>query len=299
MRAQHFAMAAGSILAVSASLSACGSSGSDSGSATTTPVVTTGVVTGSYFRNARVCLDANNNGACDAGETSGVTDANGRFSLSGTGAVVADITLGATRFDPLDGTSTDVLAANRLLFRAPASANGVVNSLSTFLMEDMAASNLSWDAAAKKLADRIGVTVADLARDYHTISDTKVRDTLMAESNYLLGQLRDAAAAGQSNASVLPKGAILLSGKGPQSSDTPYLTPINANVAVASVLTTGDAIGGYRMGGIPDGLGVYDNKDNTFTVLMNHELVSMVARAPMFPSGSWTSAPWKSGRVAT
>jgi hypothetical protein len=39
--------------------------------------------------------------------------------------------------------------------------------------------------------------------------------------------------------------------------------------------------GSYRMAGIPDGLGAFDNGDGTFTVLMNHELTNVkgVARA--------------------
>ena len=39
-----------------------------------------------------------------------------------------------------------------------------------------------------------------------------------------------------------------------------------------SILTVGDSVDGYRMVGIPDGLGAYDNGDGTFTLLMNHEL---------------------------
>jgi hypothetical protein len=38
------------------------------------------------------------------------------------------------------------------------------------------------------------------------------------------------------------------------------------------LLTAGDSVGGYKMEGIPDGLGAYDNGDGTFTVLMNHEI---------------------------
>lgn len=68
-------------------------------------------------------------------------------------------------------------------------------------------------------------------------------------------------------------------GQGPSSSATPYITSIASDVQVASILTTGDDIAGYRMGGIPDGLGVYDNGDGTMTVLMNHELGSSVGVA--------------------
>ena len=57
------------------------------------------------------------------------------------------------------------------------------------------------------------------------------------------------------------------------SSQTPYLTPIGSGVSFTSILTTTDAANnGYKMVGIPDGLGAFDNYDGTFTLLMNHEL---------------------------
>jgi hypothetical protein len=51
-----------------------------------------------------------------------------------------------------------------------------------------------------------------------------------------------------------------------------YLTPTGPGVEVTPLLTTGDSVNGYRMAGVPDGLGAFDNGDGTFTVLMNHEL---------------------------
>ena len=60
---------------------------------------------------------------------------------------------------------------------------------------------------------------------------------------------------------------------GPSSSESPYVVRAQPGVVTKSVLTVGDAAAdGYRMVGIPDGLGAYDNGDGTFTVLMNHEL---------------------------
>ena len=60
---------------------------------------------------------------------------------------------------------------------------------------------------------------------------------------------------------------------GPSSSQAPYVTPTAPGWSVTSVLTVGDsADNGFRMVGIPDGLGAFDNGDDTFTVLMNHEL---------------------------
>lgn len=65
---------------------------------------------------------------------------------------------------------------------------------------------------------------------------------------------------------------------GPSSSNTPYLVPSIAGITMTSILTVGDSVNlkpdgtPYRMVGIPDGLGAFDNEDGTFTVLMNHEL---------------------------
>lgn len=70
---------------------------------------------------------------------------------------------------------------------------------------------------------------------------------------------------------------------GPSSSQSPYLIPQAAGVEFTSILTVGDEVKKkhkgnetYRMVGIPDGLGAYDNGDGTITVLMNHELRDIV-----------------------
>lgn len=88
--------------------------------------------------------------------------------------------------------------------------------------------------------------------------------------------------------SVLVAGAVACLGatgqaaQGPSSSQTPYVTPTAAGWNVTSLISVGDAAdNGYRMVGIPDGLGAYDNGNDTFTVLMNHEIKpgSGIARA--------------------
>jgi hypothetical protein len=61
---------------------------------------------------------------------------------------------------------------------------------------------------------------------------------------------------------------------GPSTTTTPYIIPVAPGVQLTSILTTGDAVNGYKMAGIPDGLGAYDNGDGTFTVLMNHEIAN-------------------------
>ncbi len=59
---------------------------------------------------------------------------------------------------------------------------------------------------------------------------------------------------------------------GPSTTTKPYVVPNSGGVTTTSVLTAGDVVGGYKMAGIPDGLGAYDNGNGTFTVLMNHEI---------------------------
>jgi hypothetical protein len=60
--------------------------------------------------------------------------------------------------------------------------------------------------------------------------------------------------------------------KGPTSSASPYVIRAAPGVVSAAILTVGDSVGGYRLVGIPDGLGAFDNGNETFTLLVNHEI---------------------------
>jgi hypothetical protein len=73
-----------------------------------------------------------------------------------------------------------------------------------------------------------------------------------------------AAAAGSAHGQTLTSG--------PSSSQTPYLVGTQPGVDFTSILTVGDAIGGYRLVGILDGLGAWDNGDGTFNLVAHHEL---------------------------
>ena len=67
--------------------------------------------------------------------------------------------------------------------------------------------------------------------------------------------------------------ALPTTSTGPSSSQSPYVTVMAPNWSALSVLTTGDAaLNGYRMVGVPDGMGAFDNNDGTFTLLVNQEL---------------------------
>lgn len=65
--------------------------------------------------------------------------------------------------------------------------------------------------------------------------------------------------------------------KGPSTSQTPYVIPAKSGVTTKAILTVGDsAANGYKMVGIPDGMGAFDNNNGTFTLLVNHELGNTV-----------------------
>jgi len=77
--------------------------------------------------------------------------------------------------------------------------------------------------------------------------------------------------------------ALAYSITGPSSSQSPYIVRSQPGVVTKSILTVGDSVNfkadgvtPYRLVGIPDGLGAFDNGDGTFTLLMNHELNSSV-----------------------
>jgi len=65
----------------------------------------------------------------------------------------------------------------------------------------------------------------------------------------------------------------------PGSSESPYIVRSQPGVVTKAIFTVGDSanlkqdgVTPYRMVGLPDGMGAFDNGDGTFTVLINHEL---------------------------
>src|SRR5262249_5184198 len=68
-------------------------------------------------------------------------------------------------------------------------------------------------------------------------------------------------------------GSLVKALTGPSSSQTPYLVPSLTSVSTTSILTVGDVVGTFKMIGIPDGMGAFDNGDGTITLVNNHELM--------------------------
>jgi hypothetical protein len=59
---------------------------------------------------------------------------------------------------------------------------------------------------------------------------------------------------------------------GPSTKYTPYYIPKLTGVKLTSILTVGEGPNGYRMVGIPDGMGAHRNAQGGLELLMNHEI---------------------------
>jgi hypothetical protein len=109
---------------------------------------------------------------------------------------------------------------------------------------------------------------------------------------------------------------------GPSTSQTPYLIPTAPGVVTKSIISNGggsvtkngvtladetygliDAAGNvvpggvYRLSGIPDGLGAYDNGDGTFTLLVNHELGANQGRTSALGTPGAFVSQWKINKI--
>ena len=134
-----------------------------------------------YFRHARVCFDANDNGACDPSEASALSDDSGSFVLTGAGrdAIVAEISR--------DEASAAVPGADRLVFRAApdaaaASTPVAVTPLSTEILRLMEADRLPYKMARAQLAARLGISVGEAAGDPAIVTAPASRRAVLAEA---------------------------------------------------------------------------------------------------------------------
>ena len=139
-----------------------------------------GVVVGSYYSNAKVCADLNNNGKCDADEPSTRTDSSGNFSLSSTAAaIVAEIDTDATRYENAGDSSTASPVTSKIVFRAPLGNTGVLSALSTLVAIEMD-NGATLDAAKTTVANRLGLNAGKLLNDFNKESDALLKNQLAA-----------------------------------------------------------------------------------------------------------------------
>ncbi|MDT7520606.1 hypothetical protein RAE19_18225 [Rhodoferax sp. TBRC 17660] len=141
-------------------LTACGGGGGGGGSSASS--VLSGMVIDGYIEGAKVCLDVNSNGVCDAGEPTATTDSAGKYQLSPgsidtTGLnVIAEISDSAKDSD--DGGLT-LLAAGKSAYTmaSPASESAVVTPITTLIVGKVKTDNLSTATAKARVLEELGL----------------------------------------------------------------------------------------------------------------------------------------------
>ena len=112
-------------------LSACGGGGDGTASGQIS-----GAVIDGYIEGAKVCLDVNGNGACDATEPSGTTNAKGAYTLNASGISVDGLNIVAEIPDTAkdsDDAGLTLAAAGKTAYTmaTPADKPTVVTPLTT------------------------------------------------------------------------------------------------------------------------------------------------------------------------
>ena len=184
-----------SVMAAVSMLTACGG-GSSAASVTLTGSVasakftpgsaTDPTVAASYWQGAQVCVDANNNGRCDASENPVTTSSTGAFSLttSSASAIIADIGTTATM------SNGGAKNPTRTVYRASIDqvneqgSQIILSPLSTEVVRMMEANSTSYQTEKQNLASRLSVTTAQVLADVNTVTGT-AQTALLREAHQL------------------------------------------------------------------------------------------------------------------
>lgn len=160
-------------------LVACGGGGGGSGGSPSASAISGAVIDG-YIEGAKVCLDLNANGACDAGEPSATTDSNGKYTLEPGNANTAGLNLIAeipdTAKDSDDGGQT-LAAAGKSAYTMATFADqpAVLTPLTTLIVGKVAAESLTPTMAKERVLASLGLP-----------ADTNPHSDHIAEGNLLV-----------------------------------------------------------------------------------------------------------------
>jgi len=145
----------------------------------------------SYYAGAKVCVDANSNGVCDAGELSTTTDATGKFSLvvTSASALIADIGTTATN------TASGIKNPSRNVYRASLAqvaeqgANIVLSPLSSEVVRNVEANGTDYATERLDLATRLGVLTTEVLSDPTSLTGAD-KTAILRESHVLNNRFR-------------------------------------------------------------------------------------------------------------
>jgi hypothetical protein len=148
-------------------LVACGgSSNSDS-----TPKSLSGKVIDGYIQGAQVCLDVNNNLACDAGEPSTTSGADGSYAFTYSGSISGKHILAVVDAGAIDLDSGPVIEPFSLL--APAESSKTVTPLSTLVSHEMISIGTTTTEATANVKAEFKFDKDPLNYDFKALSDNE------------------------------------------------------------------------------------------------------------------------------
>ena len=184
----------------------------------------------SYLQGALVCVDANNNGKCDASENPVTTDSKGSFSLTTTGVapIIADIGTSAT------STAAGAKNPTRNVYRAAIdqvseqSGNMVLSPLSTEVVRLMEANGSNYQTEKQNLATRLSVPLGQVLADVNTLTGAN-QTAPLREANALSN--RFAYAITKLDRGDLYPDALAFPGGNPELTGMTGVTPATASVS--------------------------------------------------------------------
>ena len=112
------------------------------GSTSETKATTITVIDG-YIKGATVCVDSNDNGACDATETQGTTDENGKVTLNIPAADVGKYHIVAVVSADAIDMDTNTKVGKAFTLKAPKDDHSVVTPFTTLVVQKIQA-NSTW-----------------------------------------------------------------------------------------------------------------------------------------------------------
>lgn len=166
-------------------LSGCGDDSSDNQTSQTIQ----GVVIGSHYEGAWVCVDINSNGRCDE-EPKTVSDANGNWTLDDPQNralnVVAEIYVDNIKHSNYPAPPSATLVEKPMIFIAPLQgevANQlIVSPISTMVYRSMQENGMSFEVAKESLANELGVSSDVLLTHYDVENPSPDHVTLQQHS---------------------------------------------------------------------------------------------------------------------
>lgn len=144
----------------------------------------------------------------------------------------------------------------------------VIDAVSATPTEAIVGSSIQLEAKASDADSGPMPLVYTWAADLGTLSDSNVANPVFTCTSYGTAALTLSVSDGDPSADCAATATLAVTCSAPSA----YLVPTAPGVMIKDILTVGQVVNGYRMAGIPDGLGAFDNSDGTFTLLVDHEL---------------------------